>query len=209
MFEAYIADTHRFELAYQENATPWDIHLPQPAIVHLAENEKIIGDVLDLGCGTGENALMVAARGHVVWGIDSSHTAIQRARKKSQQRNLNTTFVIGSALELDVLGEGFHTVIDCGLFHIFDNQQREQYIKGLQHVMLPNACLYLLCFSDREPGNWGPRRIKRSDLRQLFTPENGFRVRAIVETRFYLQEYPEGARAWLASIERLRDTVNP
>ncbi len=205
MFEAYTADTHRFELAYQENTTPWDIHLPQPAIVHLAENEKIIGDVLDLGCGTGENALMVASRGHVVWGIDSSHTAIQRARKKSQQRELNTTFIIGSALELDVLGEGFHTIIDCGLFHIFDNQQRELYLKGLQHVMQPHAYLYLLCFSDREPGDWGPRRIKRSDLRQLFTPEQGFRVQAIVETRFFLQEHPQGAKAWLASIERLAD----
>ncbi|HEY9844433.1 MAG TPA: class I SAM-dependent methyltransferase [Candidatus Obscuribacterales bacterium] len=195
--------THHFELAYQADSAPWDIHSPQPAIVALAEGEKIIGDVLDLGCGTGENALMLVTRGHMVWGIDTSPTAIERARAKASDRHVDVTFVLGSALELEVLGEGFHTVIDSGLFHIFSDEERMTYINGLHHVMFPNGSLYLLCFSDREPGDWGPRRVKRSELRQFFSPAQGFRVQSIVETRFYLRERPAGVRAWLATIERL------
>lgn len=205
MSEAYTADPHRFELAYQQDQAPWDINSPQPAVVALAANEKVIGDVLDLGCGTGENALMLVGRGHMVWGIDASPTAIERARYKADERTLNATFVLGNALELDVLGEGFHTVIDSGLFHLFSDQERQVYLKGLNHVMFPGSCLYLLCFSDREPGDWGPRRVKRSELRQLFAQSAGFRVQSIVETRFYLRERPDGVRAWLATIQRIED----
>lgn len=198
-------DAHHFELAYQADSAPWDIQQPQPAIVALAENEKIIGDVLDLGCGTGENALMLGSRGHMVWGIDTSPTAIDKARTKSQERQVDVAFVLGSALELEVLGEAFHTVIDSGLFHVFSDAERQQYLQGLQHVMFPGGCLYLLCFSDREPGDWGPRRVRRSELRQIFAPATGFRVQSIVETVFYLREKPAGVRAWLASIERLAE----
>lgn len=198
-------DVHHFELAYQADSAPWDIHSPQPAIVALAENEKIIGDVLDLGCGTGENSLMLVSRGHMVWGIDTSPTAIEKARHKALERQIDITFVLGSALELDVLGEGFHTVIDSGLFHVFNDADRETYRRGLHHVMFPGGYLYLLCFSDREPGDWGPRRVKRSELRQLFAPAAGFRVQSIIETQFYLRERPAGVRAWLATIERLAE----
>ncbi|PKL75876.1 MAG: SAM-dependent methyltransferase [Candidatus Melainabacteria bacterium HGW-Melainabacteria-1] len=196
-------DPHRFELVYQSDQAPWDIESAQPAIVALAANEKIIGDVLDLGCGTGENALMLVTRGHMVWAIDTAPTAIERARLKAEARALDVTFVLGNALELEVLGEGFHTVIDSGLFHIFSDADRLLYLKGLHHVMFPGSCLYLLCFSDREPGSWGPRRVKRSELRQLFSHDHGFRVQSIIETRFHLRERPEGVKAWLATIERL------
>lgn len=205
MSDAKTADPYGFELAYQAYSAFWDTESPQPAIVALAENEKIIGDVLDLGCGTGENALMLVSRGHMVWGIDASGRAIERARGKADERHLAGTFVLGSALELEVLGEGFHTVIDSGLFHIFNDDERRGYLKGLNHVMFPGSCLYLLCFSDREPGDWGPRRVKRSELRQLFCHAQGFRVQSIVEARFHLSERPEGVRAWLATIERIEE----
>lgn len=203
MSDAKTAAPYGIELNLEAYSVFWDNESPQPAIVSLAENEKIIGDVLDLGCGTGENALMLMARGHMVWGIDSSADAIERARKKSDVRQMSGTFVLGSALDLEVLGEGFHTVIDTGLFHIFSDQERQTYLRGLHHVMFPGSCLYLLCFSDREPGDWGPRRVKRSELRQTFSQPNGFRVKSIVEARFHLSERPEGVRAWLATIERI------
>lgn len=195
-------DPLRFELAYQSDDAPWEISFPQPAVQALAAAEQIIGDVLDLGCGTGENALMLAARGHMVWGIDASPTAIEQARRKAQSRHVkNATFVLGSALELEVLGEGFHTVIDSGLFHTFSNQQREQYVQGLHHVMFPGSTLYLICFSESEPGSWGPRRVRRTELRELFTPARGFQIVHIERTRFELRN--QGfAQALLATIRR-------
>ena len=80
-----------FEKAYQGQA-PWDISEPQPEFVRLAEAGAIGAMVLDVGCGTGENALYLAARGHDVWGIDFVPKAIELARDKASQRGLGVQF---------------------------------------------------------------------------------------------------------------------
>src|SRR6185312_4314520 len=86
-----------FDAAY-EGTPPWDIGRPQPAFVQLAETGRIQGRVLDAGCGTGENALHLAARGLDAWGIDASGKAIERAVGKAKTRALRSTFVVGDAL---------------------------------------------------------------------------------------------------------------
>jgi 2-polyprenyl-3-methyl-5-hydroxy-6-metoxy-1,4-benzoquinol methylase len=83
-------DPEIFEKAYDGQA-PWDIGGPQPEIVRLAEAGAIRGVVLDVGCGTGENALYLAGRGLDVWGIDFIPKAIERARDKALQRGLGVT----------------------------------------------------------------------------------------------------------------------
>lgn len=182
---------------------PWDISQPQPALQALAEAEAMIGDVLDLGCGTGENSLMLAARGHMVWGIDASEAAIAQARQKAVDRNQAVTFIVGNALNLSVLGEGFHTVIDSGLFHLFSDAERDVYLAGLRHVMFSDSRLFLLCFSDREPGEQGPRRIRRSELRKCFSAVNGFKVLQIEPAEMHLNSAVGSAKAWLAVIQRI------
>ncbi len=90
----------RFELMYQRRQPPWDIGRPQPAIVRLAEAGQIRGSVLDVGCGTGENALYLAARGHECWGIDFVPIAIERAKAKAAERSSDVHFAVGNALKL-------------------------------------------------------------------------------------------------------------
>lgn len=200
------AEANRFEAIYQGALAPWEIQRPQPALQTLAEAEQIIGDVLDIGCGTGENSLMLASRGHMVWGIDGSETAILQARKKAAERELEATFIIGDALNLTILGEGFHTVIDSGLFHVFTDSERDIYLAGLRHVMFSGSRLFLICFSELEPGDWGPRRIKRSELRKCFSAANGFKVLQIEPTIYALNTETGSAKAWLACIQRLEST---
>jgi len=101
---------------YQGQA-PWDTGRPQPSIIKLAESGQIRGSVLDVGCGTGENLLYLAAKGHEAWGLDFVPVAIERAKAKAAQRGINAHFIVGNALELKKLGRQFDTVIDCGLFH--------------------------------------------------------------------------------------------
>ncbi|MBF2054824.1 MAG: class I SAM-dependent methyltransferase [Candidatus Sericytochromatia bacterium] len=185
---------------------PWDVSQPQPAIQALAEAEQMIGDVLDLGCGTGENGLMLASRGHMVWGIDASESAISQARQKAAERELEATFIVGDALNLTILGEGFHTVIDSGLFHFFSDAEREVYLAGLRHVMFSDSRLFLLCLSDREAadlGAHGPRRIQRSTLRKCFSAAQGFKVLQIEPAEYLLNTEAGSAKAWLAVIQRL------
>ncbi|PIQ23576.1 SAM-dependent methyltransferase [bacterium (Candidatus Blackallbacteria) CG17_big_fil_post_rev_8_21_14_2_50_48_46] len=177
----------------------WEIGKPQAVFETLANQENIVGDVLDIGCGTGENALMLALRGHMVWGIDISEKAIATARQKSVDYQAEATFVVGNALELEVLGEGFHTVIDSGLFHFLTDKERKKYLRGLAHVMFPGSRFYLLCMSEHEPGEEGPRRISRKELEKTF--EAGWKIHRIEASSFETRTHQ--AQAWLVTIERL------
>jgi ubiquinone/menaquinone biosynthesis C-methylase UbiE len=96
-----------FEWAYRNGVPPWDIGRPQPAIVRLAEQGLIAGDVIDLGCGTGENALYLASRGLAIVGVDAAPTAITQAQEKARLRGSSATFIVADALGLDVLGRVF------------------------------------------------------------------------------------------------------
>ena len=107
---------------------PWDIGRPQPEFVRLAEAGRLRGELLDAGCGTGEHALLAAAHGADVVGVDVSPAAIARARAKAAERGLKARFEVGDALNLGQLGLSFDTVIDSGLFHVFDDTDRERYV---------------------------------------------------------------------------------
>src|SRR5438552_5614848 len=116
-----------FDSAYS-GTPPWDIGRPQPEIVRLAAAGEIRGDVLDVGCGTGENLLYLAGLGHgVVVGIDLSPTAIDKARRKAESRRQKARFVVGDALKLEKLRMNFDSVIDCGLFHTFSDEMRPAF----------------------------------------------------------------------------------
>jgi ubiquinone/menaquinone biosynthesis C-methylase UbiE len=199
-------DQQRFEQAYQSQA-PWDTGRPQPAIAKLAEAGQIRGSVLDVGCGTGENALYLAARGHETWGIDFVPVAIERAKAKAAQRGIDATFVVGNALELNKLGKQFDTVIDCGLFHTFADEERPVFVQGLAEVLGPGGVLHILCFSDEEPGSEGPRRVSQREIRDAF--RHGWKVERIEPVRFESIPRPDGPtftpggpKAWLATMER-------
>ena len=195
-----------FEQMYEGQA-PWDTGRPQPDIVKLAETGFVRGSVLDVGCGTGENLLYLAARGHDCWGIDFVPVAIERAKAKAAERGITAHFVVGNALELSKLGRQFDTVIDCGLFHTFADEERPVFVQSLADVLRPGGLLYILCFSDKEPGTYGPRRITQQEIRDSF--HDGWKVRHIEATQFESIQRPDGPRhspggpkAWLATIER-------
>ena len=110
---------------------PWDIDRPQPAFLTLAEDGQIRGRVLDIGCGTGEHALMAAGLGHDAVGVDQSAHALELAERKARDRGITVTFIRYDACKLADLGETFDTVLDCGLFHIFSDAARSQYVDSL------------------------------------------------------------------------------
>jgi len=115
--------------------------------------------VLDAGCGTGEHTLLAAAHGAEATGIDAAPTAIDRARAKAAERDLPARFQVADVLDLPVLGLEFDTLIDSGVFHVFSDEDRPRYVASLAEVLRPGGTCYLMCFSDREPGEWGPRRV--------------------------------------------------
>jgi SAM-dependent methyltransferase len=178
---------------YYAERPPWDIGHPQPVIRALAA--EFTGSVLDVGCGTGEHALLAASLGLAATGVDTSPVAIEQARAKAAERGLDVRFEVGNALALT--GE-FDTIVDSALFHVFNDDDRIAYVRSLATVIRPGGRYHLLCFSDRQPGDWGPRRISEAEIRTAFA--DGWRVDSLEPAEM---EVTGGAvKAWLASISR-------
>lgn len=202
---------------------PWDVGRPQPAFVALAQAGALRGRVLDVGCGTGEHTLMAAELGLDATGVDMATAAIEAAKRKARDRGLSARFLIWDAFELAALDEQFDTVLDSGLFHIFQDEDRPTFVDNLKAVIPAGGRYLMLCFSDLQPGEWGPRRVTQNEIRASFG--DGWRVDAIEPATFDVTIDPDGqlhlpshqggvdlvdvgmrgdgAHAWLATITRL------
>ena len=178
---------------------PWDIGRPQTEFVRLVEEGSITGSVLDVGCVTGENALFFAERGLEAWGVDSASLAIEKAKQKARMRKSTARFMVWDALDLSGLGKRFDSVTDSGLFHVFSDEERLLFAKSLKSVLKEDGSYFMLCFSEKEPAEWGgPRRVTRGEITSTF--KDGWNVNWIREARFESNFHEFGGHAWLSSI---------
>jgi 2-polyprenyl-3-methyl-5-hydroxy-6-metoxy-1,4-benzoquinol methylase len=190
--------TH-YDAAY-DTTPPWDIGEPQSAFATLAAEGRLRGRVLDVGCGTGEHVLMAAAAGCDATGIDITSKAIRLAEAKARERDVSAHFVVGDAKHLESLGTQFDTVLDCGLFHVFDDEDRDPFAASLARAVRPGGHYFMLCFSDMEPPGWGPRRVTQQEINDTFV--HGWRVETIEPTDLRVTLRAEPVRSWFASITR-------
>lgn len=200
-----VHDRSSFENLYAGQPR-WEIGRSQKAILDVAD--QITGSVLDAGCGTGENALFFASRGQKVTGIDFLAEPINLARQKAAERGLTATFLVMDALALKELPEVFDNVIDSGLFHVFSDDDRRRYVEGLASVLKPGGRLFLLCFSDAEPGDQGPRRVTRKELNDAFA--DGWVIESVVPSQYEVRPDPKdmsflqgGPMAWFVVARRV------
>lgn len=190
-----------FEAMYRDGPPPWDLGRPQREVIALAEAGEIVGEVLDVGCGTGEHALYLASLGKRVMGVDASPAAIAQAQAKAAQRGLAVPFRIADALQLGKLHRRFETVLDVGLFHVLADEERRPYAESLCEVLSPGGKLHILCFSDEEPPGPGPRRVPEYDIRATFRS-----IFAMVDVKpavFETRTSADGAKAWRATLVRV------
>jgi ubiquinone/menaquinone biosynthesis C-methylase UbiE len=197
----------RFDRAY-EGTPPWDIGKPQEFFAALVDAETIRGKVLDIGCGTGSDTLYYASRGLDVIGLDASGVAIERARAKAREQGASVEFIQGDALQLTQLSETYDTVVDCGLLHVFSDDDMQRLINEVRAVLRPSGHYVVACFSDEATLN-GPRKLTKDELHALF--REGWRIESIepvtlgiVPGRAELRgaDDAHGAAAWLAVIQR-------
>jgi SAM-dependent methyltransferase len=191
-----------WDASYHDGPPPWDIGRPQPAIGRLASEGGFAGAVLDVGCGTGENALHIASLGLSVLGFDVAETALAIARQKAADRGIEVEFATADAFHLERLGRRFQTVLDCGLFHTFDGSERAEYVASLASVTEHDGTLYVLCFSDDGPDT-GPHPVSQEELRAAFKPGNGWNVGTIKPDRIQTRYNEDGAPAWFATVKRI------
>jgi ubiquinone/menaquinone biosynthesis C-methylase UbiE len=197
-------DRTTFESLYTTGA-PWDVGKPQQAFVDVAD--QIRGSVLDAGCGTGDMAHFLAKCGNEVTGIDYLEEPIRRAKQKAAERGQSVTFLVKDAMTLKDWSERFDSVVDSGLFHCFTDEDRKTYVAGLANIVKPGGRVFLMCFSDAEPGTDGPRRVSERELRDAFS--HGWDIESLKPSRFEtrpdLKEFtfsPGGPKTWFAIIRR-------
>lgn len=191
-----------WDASYQgERPAPWDIGRPQEAFIRVADSHGFVGPVLDAGCGTGEHALLAASQGLPVLGVDLAETAVALARQKAADRVIDAEFAVADAFELDRLGRSFATVLDCGMFHTCDVEERPKYVASLASVTERDGTLYLLCFSENAPAI-GPHPVHQEELRGAFDHASGWNVVAVEPDLIRTTFMRDGAPAWFATIER-------
>jgi cyclopropane fatty-acyl-phospholipid synthase-like methyltransferase len=182
------------------SAAPWEIDQPQPEIIRLELEGKIVGTVLDVGCGTGENVLFLAERGYKTLGIDFVEAVVEQAREKAARRHVAARFAVHDVFDVTSLGMCFDTVIDSATFHAFSDPERVRYSQVVHATMKPGAVLHLICIADRESYTGGPRHISQEEIRATFA--QGWEVVAIREARYLATLFPDGARAWCTELRR-------
>ena len=190
-----------WDASYHDGPAPWDFGGPQPAFVRLASEGRFTGAVLDAGCGSGEIAVHVAKLGLSVLGVDVAETALTMAREKARSGGVDAEFATADAFQLDRLNRTFDTVLDSGLFHTFNAEERLRYAKSLGSVTNPGGTLYLLCFSDEGPET-GPHPITQTDLHTAFHLDSGWTIQSIHPDRIQTRYHENGAPAWLATVKR-------
>jgi ubiquinone/menaquinone biosynthesis C-methylase UbiE len=182
---------------------PWDVGHPQPVFEALIKDGEIKpGRALDIGCGRGDNAIMLAMNGCEVTGIDLVEAAISDATAKVIERHVKVNFVVGNVLSMDKLfmEAEFDIVIDSGLFHTMTDEERQVFARQIHRVLKAGGKYFLLCFSDKEPEGYGPRRISKAEIERTFTPL--FNIIYINDSAFYSRIGPHSSKAYLISVDR-------
>jgi len=196
-----VAQQEFFE-RYAKGDLPWQIDRPQPEVLRLIEEGKFESPILDLGCGSGDNAIELARRGYRVLGMDLVPEALRVAREKAVKAGLKQPpeFLAGDALRLHESGIEAETVLDCALFHIFEDEERPAYVRGLETVLSTGGRLHILSFSELETREPGPRRLTREGIAGAFG--HAWTLEEAVRCRYWDRSRPDGAHAWRMSFRK-------
>jgi len=184
-YESLYRGEPAFPGAPAPDGIPWDIRQAQPRLMELEALGAISGEVLDAGCGPGDNAIYLASKGYAVTGLDSSSTAIERARARALRAGAPVRFEVADATKLSCYEGRFNTVVDSALYHCLDHGGRRAYAAALHRATTPGARWFLYCFSGANVnGVIAPMEaVPESDIRTTLA-NAGWRVDFLGPTTF-------------------------
>jgi cyclopropane fatty-acyl-phospholipid synthase-like methyltransferase len=161
-----------YRIAYLVGFKPWDTGISPPELVTLVEGPDPMppGKALDLGSGTGTNAIYLARHGWDVTAIDFTPSAVRAARRKAAEAGVEPRLLIGDVTKLDQvgIGGGYSLIFDLGCYHSIPVAERDGYAQGVTAAASPGATLLLFAFA---PGQmrFGPTGTTRLELEAKFS----------------------------------------
>ncbi len=174
-----------FEERYQSGTTPWELNRPDSHLVRIIEKESIKPcRTLDIGCGTGSNAIWLHNRGFEVTGVDFSSLAIEKAREKAKKEGAKIQFLIKDFLLGKKPDPEFGFIFDRGCFHSFDDKKDlKTFAKNAAlHLKTGGLWFSILGNADAPPRDEGPPM--RSALDIVTAVEPFFEILSLVADRF-------------------------
>jgi len=186
-----------WDARYRSGDLPWDLGRPSPELVRVLDEYDIAPcQTIELGCGTGVNAVELASRGFQVTAVDLAPTAIERARQRAQEAGAAVDFTVANVLELpdDVVRRGpFDFVFDRGCYHSVRRVDCERYLQTLQRLTRTGTRYLSLSGNPNEENLEGPPRVAEQEIRG----ELG-RLFGIVHLRTFRFTNPDGSEGPLA-----------
>jgi SAM-dependent methyltransferase len=192
----------RFNEHYKEGSTPWDIGRPDFNLVHTVTTVPIAPcKALEIGCGTGDNAIWLAEQKFDVIGIDASEIAIDKAGEKAARANVTCTFDVLNILKRSVEGSPFGFAFDRGCFHTLDSpSERKTFAEQVnRHLAEDGLWLSLIGNADEKRLGPGPPRRTAGDIVSAVEPY--FEILSLVSSRFEAH-LPAPPRAWVCLMRK-------
>jgi SAM-dependent methyltransferase len=170
---------------YVDNHLPWDSGKPDIHLRRFIEDSKIAPcKTLEVGCGTGTNAIWLAGHGFEVIGLDISPVAIKRAKEKAGEARVNCQFLAADFMKDHVPGDPFSLIFDRGCFHVFDEPRKQvQFARRGAELLEDNGIwLSLIDSTDGPPRDTGPPRISAEEI--VAAAEPHFEILNLKSTTF-------------------------
>jgi len=187
----------RFDLRYKNGDIPWDIAKPDSNLIEIVRNTPIVKcKALDIGCGTGDNAIWLAKSRFIVTGADTSEAAIRYAKEKALENGVRCDFIKSDFLEDDIEAKPFGFVFDRGCFHSFNTDtERRKFAQNVAAVIEDGGLwLSLIGSADDPPRNSGPPQRSAGNI--IKAVEQDFEILSLVSGHFDSNN-PEHSRAWI------------
>jgi SAM-dependent methyltransferase len=158
-----------YQVMYRIGFTPWDEHEVPVPLAELIDTLPA-GRMLDVGCGTGSDAIWCTSRGWNVTGVDAVSVAIRRARQRAQAAGADVRFVQADIARIapQKLGGDYALLQDIGCFTGLSDEDRRRAAATMTDVAAPGAALLMFAFGRGGGRRFGPRRIELPEIRELF-----------------------------------------